>query len=103
MSNKLFFSFKYTLVAVIFIASMLTVYHALHSETVSHLNTIMPWFAGAEALAALLLLVPKARKIAAIVLLVIFALAIVVHGPAEQLALLVYAAGVLLVGFGKTG
>jgi uncharacterized membrane protein YphA (DoxX/SURF4 family) len=95
--------FKYTLVAVIFIASGLTVFHALHSETVSHLNTILPWFAGVEALAALLLLVPKVKKIAAIVLLVIFAIALVVHGPAEQLALFVYAAGVLLVGFSGSG
>jgi hypothetical protein len=94
--------FKYTLVAVIFVSSGLTAFHALHSETVSHLNTILPWFAGVEALAALVLLVPKVKKIAAIVLLGIFAIAIVVHGPAEQLALFVYAAGVLLVGFGRS-
>src|SRR5262249_17911609 len=94
--------FKYTLVAVIFIASALTVYHSLHSETVSHLNTILPWFAGVEALAALLLLVPKAKKVAAIVLLVIFAIALVVHGPLDESPLFVYAAGVLLVGFGKS-
>jgi hypothetical protein len=94
--------FKYTLVAVIFISSGLTVFHALHSETVSHLNTVLPWFAGVEALAALLLLVPKIKQCAAIVLLVSFAIAIVVHGPAEQLALFVYAAGALLVGFGRT-
>ena len=93
--------FKYTLVAVIFLGSVMTALHAMHSETVSHLNTVLPWFAGAEALAALLLLVPGVRKCAAIALLVIFAVAIVVHGPAEQLDLFVYAAGVLLVGFGR--
>src|SRR5436305_14064039 len=95
--------FKYTLVAVIVISSALTAFHALHSETVSHLNTILPWFAGLEALAALLLLVPKVKKCAAIALLVIFAIALVVHGPVDQLVLFVYAAGVLLVGFGKNG
>ena len=95
--------FKYTLVGVIVIASVMTALHALHSETVSHLNTILPWFVGAETVAALLLLVPKAKKIAAVVLLIIFTLAIVVHGPAEQLSLFVYAAGVLLIGFsGRT-
>jgi hypothetical protein len=94
--------FKYTLVAVIFLGSVLTGLHAIHSETVSHLNTLLPWFGGAEAFAALLLLVPKIRKCAAIALLVIFAVAIVVHGPAEQLALFVYAAGVLLIGFGRS-
>ena len=98
----MFAIFKYTLVAVIFVGSVLTAFHALHSETVSHLNTVLPWFAGIEAVAALLLLVPKVRKVAAVVLLVIFAIAIVVHGPAEQLALFVYAAGVLLVGFGRS-
>jgi hypothetical protein len=94
--------FKYTLVAVIFIGSVLTALHAMRSETVSHLNTVLPWFAGVEAVAALLLLVPKIKKCAAIALLVIFAIALVVHGPAEQLALFVYAAGVLLVGFGRS-
>jgi len=95
--------FRYTLVAVIFLSSILTAYHATHSETVSHLNSVLPWVAGLEALAALLLLVPKVKKCAAIALLVIFAIALVVHGPADQLVLFVYAAGVLLVGFGKTG
>lgn len=99
----LFRLFQYTLIAVILIGSVLTAFHALHSETVSHLNNILPWFAGAEAIAALLLLVPKVKKLAAIALLAIFAIAIVVHGPAEQLALFVYAAGVLLVGFGRSG
>src|SRR5437764_33668 len=94
--------FKYTLVAVIFVSSILTVVHALHSETVSHLNTVLPWFAGLEALAALLLLVPKVKKIAAVILLVIFAVALVVHGPLDELVLFVYAAGVLLIGFGRS-
>jgi len=97
----MFSIFKYTLVVVIVIASVMTALHAFHSETVSHLNTILPWFAGAEALAALILLVPKVKKVAAIVLLVIFAIALVVHGPLDELVLFVYAAGVLLIGFGK--
>ncbi|HEY2846385.1 MAG TPA: hypothetical protein VGI80_01125 [Pyrinomonadaceae bacterium] len=93
--------FKYTLVAVIVFGSVMTALHAFHSETVSHLNTILPWFAGVEAVAALLLLVPKVKKIAAIMLLMIFVIALVVHGPLDELVLFVYAAGVLLVGFGK--
>jgi len=94
--------FKYTLVAVIFVGSVLTALHAMRSETVSHLNTVLPWFAGVEAIAALLLLVPRVKKCAAIALLVIFAIALIVHGPVDQLALFVYAAGVLLVGFGRS-
>ncbi|MFL6375488.1 MAG: hypothetical protein ACJ73D_12535 [Pyrinomonadaceae bacterium] len=94
--------FKYTLVGVIFLGSVLTAVHALRSETVSHLNTVLPWFAGLEAVAALLLLVPKVKRCAAIALLVIFAVAVIVHGPAEQLALFVYAAGVLFVGFRRS-
>ncbi|MBV9242181.1 MAG: hypothetical protein JO314_09250 [Acidobacteria bacterium] len=95
----MFAIFKYTLVAVIVVASVMTVLHAFHSDTVSHLNTIIPWFAGFEALCALLLLVPKVKKIAAILLLMVFAIALIVHGPLDELVLFVYAAGVLLVGF----
>lgn len=91
--------FKYTLVAVIVIASVMTAVHAFHSDTVSHLNTILPWFAGLEVIAALVLLVPRLKKIAAVVLLAIFAIALVVHGPLDGLYLFVYAAGVLLIGF----
>lgn len=89
--------FRVTLAAVIFIESALTVMHSLHSTTQSHLATVLPWFAGVEALSALLLAIPKTTRIAGSILLVIFAIALVVHGPADQMPLFVYAAGVILL------
>jgi hypothetical protein len=92
-----FIIFRFTLVAVIFIESVLTAFYSLHSTTESHLGAILPWFASLEALAALLLLVPKTVKIGGAILLVIFIVALVVHGPAQQMSLFVYAAGVVLL------
>lgn len=92
-----FIAFHITLAAVVFIESMITVFHSLHSTTQSHLGTILPWFAGVEALAALLLLIPQTLKIGGGLLLAIFAVAIIVHGPADQMPLFVFAAGVIFV------
>ena len=89
--------FHYTLAAVIFIESVLTVVHSLHSTTESHLGKILPWFAGLEALAAILLVIPWTRMVGGIILLLIFAAALVVHGPAEQMSLFVYGAGIILL------
>ena len=89
--------FRITLTAVIAIESLLTVFHSLRSTTESHLGTILPWFAGAEALAAVMLLFPQTVKIGGWVLILIFLVALIVHGPAKQMHLLVYAAGVVLI------
>jgi hypothetical protein len=89
--------FRFVLVAVIVIESLMTVIHSLHSETQSHLGTILPWFASVEALAAFMLLFRPAAKAAGSLLLLIFLIAIAVHGPVEQMQLFVYAAGVWLV------
>ena len=82
---------------VILIESALTVVHSMHSQTQSHLGTILPWFAGLEALAALMLLIPQTLKIGGCILLLIFLAALIIHGPAEQMPLFVYAAGVIFV------
>jgi len=79
------------------IQCVMTVVQSLHSTTESHLGAILPYFAGLEALAALMLLIPKTRKIGGITLLIVFAAALVVHGPAEQMPLFVYAAGVIFL------
>ena len=91
--------FLFTLALVIFVESLLTVLHSLHSTTESHLGHILPWVAGLEAIAALMLLARQTAKIGGFILLLIFILALVVHGPAEQMPLFVYAAGVILVMF----
>ncbi len=90
-------AFRITLALVIFIESMLRVVHALHSTTESRLGTLLPWFAGAEAVAAIMLLIPQTLTIGGYILLMIFLAAIIVHGPAGQMPLFVYAAGVVLL------
>lgn len=89
--------FRITLVLVIFIESVMTVVHSMHSTTESHLGAVVPWFAGVEAIAAVGLLIPRTVTVSGGVLLVIFTLALIVHGPAGQMALFVYAAAVVLL------
>ena len=95
--RRTFVTFHVTLAVVVFIESVLAVIHALHSTTQSHLGTILPYFAGLEAVAALMLLIPWTLRIGGGLLLAIFAAALVVHGPADQMALFVYAAGVIFL------
>ena len=100
MDNKrslTFTIFKWTLVTVIFVESVFTVIHSLHSTTESHLGTLLPYFAGLEAIAATLLLIRQTLKIGGVTLLIIFSAALVIHGPAQQLPLFVYAAGVIFL------
>ena len=92
-----FVAFRITLAVVIFIESLMTVVHSIHSTTQSDLGTILPWFAGTEAIAALMLLFRPTVKIGGWALLVIFLIALIIHGPAEQIPLFVYAAGVVHV------
>jgi len=97
-SNRIaFVVFRCTLAIVIFIESLLAIFHALHSTTQSHLGSILPWFAGVEAIAALMLLFRPTVKVGGFILLLIFLVALIIHGPADQMALFVYAAGVILL------
>ena len=96
-----FVVFRFTLAIMIFVESLLTLFHTLHSTTQSHLGTILPWFAGIEAVAALMLFFRQTVKIGGSILLVIFLIALIVHGPAEQMSLFVYAAGVTLLMVAK--
>jgi hypothetical protein len=91
--------FHFTLAIVVFIQSVLTVFHSLHEPIEGHLGKILPWFAGFEALAAIVFVLPWTLKIGGVILLTIFAVAIVLHGPIQQISLFVYASGVLIVMF----
>lgn len=95
--RRAFVAFHLTLGIVIFIESVLAVIHSLHSQTASHLTSILPWFAAVEAISAAMLLIPQTLKIGGAILLLIFIAAIVVHGPADGLPLFVYAAAVVFV------
>src|SRR5689334_12252117 len=95
--RRSFVLFHVTLAVVVLIESVMTVVHSLHSQTESHLNHILPWFAGIEALAAVMFLIPQTLKIGGAILLLIFLTAIIVHGPADGMPLIVYAAGIVFV------
>jgi len=95
--RRAFILFHLILAIVIFIESVMTVVHSLHSPVDSHLDMILPWFAGLEALAAVLLIIPRTLKIGGWILLVTFAAAIIVHGPLHQMPLFAYGAGVIFV------
>lgn len=92
-----FIFFHLTLATIVFVESVMTVFHALHYPADSHLGMILPWFAGLEAIAAVLFAIPKTLKIGGWMLLVIFAFAIITHGPLHQMPLFVFAAGVIFV------
>ena len=92
-----FVAFRFALAIVILIESLLAGFHALHSTTQSHLGAILPWFAGIEAIAASMLLFRQTVKIGGYILLLIFLIALIIHGPAEQMPLFVYAVGVILL------
>ena len=104
--RRSFVSFHCVLAAVVFLQSFATVLHAF-TEKSGH---GLAWFAGAEAAAAILFLVPATMRVGAICLLLIFGVAIVLHGLQGelQLSLVVYGAGVMLVmahgsAFGRRG
>jgi len=93
--RRSFVSFHCVLAAVVFLQSIFAVLHAFSGRS-SH---GLAWFAGAEALAAILFLVPATMRVGAMLLLLIFSVAIVLHGLQGelQLSLVVYSAGVVLV------
>jgi hypothetical protein len=90
--RRTFVLFHCTLACVIFAQSMLALLHALGS---GHNHIIL--LAGAEALACVLFVVPRTLKLGGGVLLVVFAIAILIHGFLAEISLLVYSAAVLFV------
>jgi hypothetical protein len=93
--RRAFALFHATLGLIVFLQSVGALRRALvaHGGAQTHIMVL----AGAEALAAILFLIPKTRDIGGTVLLIIFAVAVVLHGFRGQLPLFVYAAGVILV------
>lgn len=99
MLRRTFIAFHVTLCAVVFIQSIITVLHSVGSQKLQHQDVALAAFASAEAIAALLFLLPSLMKWAGSALLLIFATAIVLHALEGQFpsTLLVYAAGVCFV------
>jgi hypothetical protein len=92
-----FVVFHLMLGAVVFLQSVGTVLRATSGHLADVMRSHLLLLALAEAIAAILFLLPKTGRIGGGVLLIIFAIALAVHGIRGELSLLVYAAGVVLV------
>ncbi|HTK81833.1 MAG TPA: hypothetical protein VL633_06035 [Bacteroidota bacterium] len=95
--RRTFVLFHITLAAVIFAQSIQTLTNVGHLRSADPSGSHLLMLAGAEAVAAILFVVPKTLRLGSIVLLFIFLLAISVHGIVHEMGLLVYGAGVLFV------
>ena len=103
--RRSFIAFHLTLGAVVFLQSVTAVFQ---TRGASHASLAVAVLAGAEAVAALLFVVPATLRAGALSLLAIFFFALAFHGLHGELqsTLLVYAAGVFFVlvhgsAFGK--
>jgi hypothetical protein len=108
--RRSFIVFHLTLGVVVFVESLVTVLRTHGAGGASHFGLGVAVLAGAEAVAALLFLLPATLRLGAVALLAIFLFAVAFHGlhGELQLTLLVYAAGVFFVmvhgsAFGKGG
>jgi hypothetical protein len=90
-------AFHLTLGGVVFLQGLGVVLRAHSGGVVDALKSHVIILAVAEALSALLFLFPKTTRVGGGMLLVIFAIAVFIHGIRSELTLLVYAAGVVLV------
>jgi hypothetical protein len=101
MNSKSFRSaivaFHLTLGGVVFLQALGVVLRAHSGGGVFAMKSHVIILALAEVLAALLFLFTKTTRIGGGILLVIFAIAMFLHGIRSELTLLVYAAGVVLV------
>ena len=95
--RRTFVLFHCTLGTVVFIESVRTGLQAASRHPENPLGEHLVILAALEALAAILFLIPSTLKAGSWMLLAIFALAIVLHGPANELVLFVYAVGVIFV------
>jgi hypothetical protein len=82
---------------VIFVQSVRTAVAVVNGHAGNPLGSHLAILAAIEAIAAIFFLVPRTLRAGGIILLLIFAFAIAVHGITQELDLLVFAAGVLLV------
>jgi hypothetical protein len=112
MSNQTlrrsFIIFHLTLALVVLAQSLVTVFQISGSNFSKHAKLLVALLAGAEAVAALLFIVPATLRAGAFALLAIFFFALAFHGLHGEFpsTLLVYAAGVFFVmthgsAFGK--
>jgi hypothetical protein len=95
--RRSFAFFHATLAVVIFLQSIRTIWDVQQHHAANPLGSHLALLAGAEALAALLFLIPRTLRAGGVLLLLIFGIAIIAHGITNELGLIVYAAGVVFV------
>jgi len=95
--TRAFVAFRVTLGGVILLQSVAAIVRVLSGHVAGTLRSHLTIIAVAEALSAGLFLVPKTTRAGGGLLLVIFAIALTIHGIHGELPLFVYAAGVVLV------
>ncbi len=95
--RRTFVLFHCTLAVVIFFLSLNTIIQSATAHKFGPMILHIVLLAVVEALAAVLFLLPWTIKVGVSVLLLIFAVAVSVHGVQEELSLFVYAAGVVFV------
>ena len=95
--RRTFVLFHITLGMVVFLQSVSTVLRASSGHFVEAMRSHVTILAIVEALAAIIFLLPRTVKVGGAMLLIIFAVALAVHGVRGELTLFVYAVGVVLV------
>jgi hypothetical protein len=97
--HRSFIIFHLTLGLVVLAQSLVTVFGVGRSDFSKHAKLLVALLAGAEAVAALLFIVPATLRAGAFALLAIFFFALAFHGLHGEFpsTLLVYAAGVFFV------
>ena len=102
--RRAFIIFHLALGIIVLVESLLTLLHLDRMAQGQIPHRVLAVLAGAEALAALLFLIPATLRLGAVSLMAIFFAALAFHGLHGQwnLSLLVYAAGVFLVMIQKS-
>ncbi len=95
--RRAFALFHATLGTIVLLQSIGVLRRVLAATAGGTSHTHIVVIAAVEALAALLFLIPKTLDIGGTVLLIVFAIAFLLHGVHGQWGLFVYAAGVILV------
>ena len=97
--RRSFMAFHVTLCAVIFIQSIMPLLRSITQHKLEHSNLVVMALASAEAVAALLFLLPATMRWAGAALLAIFGIALTLHAVQGEFpsTLLVYATGVIFV------
>lgn len=95
--RRTFNLFHCTLAAVIFYEGTITFWDALAAHKFGRLSPHAALVSGAEVIGAVLFIIPNTLRVGGIILLIIFAIVITVHGLKAELPILVYAAGVIFI------